>query len=1029
MSNYKSKGGDAAGKQHPLCQYLEMEGDMDMEVIRPHAMRHNALSMNGEYHSMMIIKLCTHIFADLNDSNVQTRYLMLMNVALQKDITAAHKRSYNIENFTFGNSAVVSIDLDPSKNSNKADLNNNTSKTKVDIGAGKSQEDQNNSINSSGGLFAGLLQKMVATKVVQDAVVSSFREVIGTLMSSSISVLDAGKINHQVVGGNSFNNREDKLGGGDTAKEMGASAGAVAGQGGGGEGKGKGSRKKTSETSRPFVQALNLFHPLELNPEPYLVAEEMCGSMANNEEAAESHAGDRSLLNSRMYRESQEGDRELYNAVNQRATTMMNINQKWFSAFLRFFQTMPVGLRWLCNQFSVHLAATYSRGKDNTLGTDDDPDQQQLRIQTTIAVLDFVFTEMVLPVLHNDQLWVDVAVKGRWGATVENRTDSLYWTGDRIRSLQLLWKGDIRQSVKARVRRNLFWATNMLHRTIVNRPMDDAAAWLVGVNRSISMNTQHGVLSARKVLEAAGDLDLQNTMLTDMFREHVRKEALVLQMPIVLIEYLRYILLLMGPKYFHRENIIGRLVWSDKGILGDEGMRNAARTYDPYDKRYAAYPVFVNYSLDLAHQINMGTGNEDSSMLWEEDTTVVSTMTRCILPRKLAVGRPHSRFLFGDNMTNIARDDASMLSLHDEQNGSSDDSDDDEDGSSNFGSVSENQARKSHRIQSKTKERKILLARHKAHIKARDALQDFLRDPSTAIGQLIHTKENPVFLMMRLVRARQYNYEMNNKYDEAQQCAAVASSLEQLVMQAKPLSTILLEILQALSARKDRAISLELSFRHSDRLQIEFRTYDAWLLNKLKEYSKCIDYVRYGIKESQNRQLVVPVANRKGILLTKADLVRSVHEKVPKITSTMNKYGQVHGGHYVYPYSRLKDLGVIRELRLDVPVSNGGETTATAASSEKNAAVTLYEKLDPNDVKIIMKSLEYEFTIQGGVINIICVYSKSYVIDIVQFPVLALQKAMKIGEAAFEPNGSHTSYGTSDLLKLVMDISLRSLLL
>ena len=116
----------------------------------------------------------------------------------------------------------------------------------------------------------------------------------------------------------------------------------------------------------------------------------------------------------------------------------------------------------------------------------------------------------------------------------------------------------------------------MLHRTIVDRPLDDASPWFIGMNRSIEMNTHHGVLSAKKVLEAAGDVDMQNTMLTDMFREHVRKEPLVLQIPMHLIEYLRYVLLLVGPKYFSNTSIISKLVWNSKGILGGKNLSEGA---------------------------------------------------------------------------------------------------------------------------------------------------------------------------------------------------------------------------------------------------------------------------------------------------------------------------------------------------------------------------------------------------------------------------------------------------------------------
>ena len=115
--------------------------------------------------------------------------------------------------------------------------------------------------------------------------------------------------------------------------------------------------------------------------------------------------GDRFVQNLKMYKASQSTDRELYRLVNERATIMMNVNQKWYDSFIRFFQNMPVGLRWLCHQFEFHLSKRYSDGSSNSS-------------HTTVAVLDFVLNEMVLPILHNSPLWAEVAVKERWGVTI-----------------------------------------------------------------------------------------------------------------------------------------------------------------------------------------------------------------------------------------------------------------------------------------------------------------------------------------------------------------------------------------------------------------------------------------------------------------------------------------------------------------------------------------------------------------------------------------------------------------------------------
>ena len=49
-NNIKQSNETTCGKLHPFCQYLEGEGIMDMEVIRPHSMSRNAAEMTGTEH-------------------------------------------------------------------------------------------------------------------------------------------------------------------------------------------------------------------------------------------------------------------------------------------------------------------------------------------------------------------------------------------------------------------------------------------------------------------------------------------------------------------------------------------------------------------------------------------------------------------------------------------------------------------------------------------------------------------------------------------------------------------------------------------------------------------------------------------------------------------------------------------------------------------------------------------------------------------------------------------------------------------
>lgn len=354
-------------------------------------------------------------------------------------------------------------------------------------------------------------------------------------------------------------------------------------------------------------------------------------------------------------------------------------------------------------------------------------------------------------------------------------------------------------------------------------------------------------------------------------------------------------------------------------------------------------------------------------------------------------------------------------------------------------------------------------------------MQEFLRDPTTPLSHLLAEEENPVHLMMRICEKKKVEFENLNQYEDASRCIAVKESLEQLIMQAKPLSAILLEILEALLLRKDQANSLDLSFRHLERLRLEFAAFDSWIRCKLRKYKECIDLIRYGNGATQNRKMVIPLALRKGMRLTNPDLVRSTHPPVPSITATFNRYGQVHGIRCRYKYSKLKIKGVIRELRLlsqDSASLNsspgadnrtgfmnqgGGEDSKGASSSQSidsasdNNGVSKVEDSNSNDIvgevtfsggasrkglgmidrrimKKIMSRLEYEFTARAGRFQVLTVYKKNFIVNRVHFRTLDLRHNANIGEAAFEPGGSHTSYGTNELLKLVEEMTMQALL-
>jgi hypothetical protein len=651
-------------------------------------------------------------------------------------------------------------------------------------------------------------------------------------------------------------------------------------------------------------------------------------------------------------------------------------------------------------------------------------------------------------------------------------------------------------------------------------------------------------------------------MVSQMYTDHTRRTALVVQMPLDVVEYLRFVMLLMGPNAWPAGNSMVDLIWGEGGIVSDESARNDARMFDPFDRRYRNYPVFMNYELDLKMPVDM-SGVRDSKLYTKGmgagtvrphgTMTVVSMSTGCVMPASLAVGLPIKLFVFGaggGNMDGVTLGSAASASEDDddELETDSDDSDSGDGPGLHFESRAGQATQRAAKMENKERAKRIIEAKRAAHVKvgfcccccccfsffpflfspyftgegkgvrgerllsniysssasfcallyplhtfstqARDALQEFLRDPATPLSQLLVDGENPVHLMMRLCQKRQSECEALDLYEQAGRCKAVKASLEQLILQAKPLSAVLLEILEALILRKDQANSLDLSFRHLERLRLEFADYDLWIHRKLRNYMECIDLVRYGNGATQNRKMVIPLALRKGVRLTNPDLVRSKHPRVSAINATFNRYGQVHGIRCKYSYSMLKTKGIIRELRLVSGAGMGFGDSPTAGSSAVSGSVTgggvgggaasaggqgraegggskeetkdtnagpsadAGEDGDGNNeggdngdgdgaapkrkglgiierrvMKKIMGRLVYDFTARAGRFDVITVYNKTFIVNRIQFKTLDLQSKARIGEAAFEPRGTHTSYGTNELLKLVEEMTMQALLL
>jgi len=159
----------AAGKEHKMCQFLELEGSMDMEVIRPSSMQADTLTMTAKQHAAHLITFCQHLYGfNLEDDTVQTRFLMFMNVTLEQDIEAAYKIDRNIDNFKLGQGGRNKTAIQREQQGEEDTKEGNEDGEGGGEGGG-----------GSGSLFTSLLACIVDTKTVKDSVINAFREVMG----------------------------------------------------------------------------------------------------------------------------------------------------------------------------------------------------------------------------------------------------------------------------------------------------------------------------------------------------------------------------------------------------------------------------------------------------------------------------------------------------------------------------------------------------------------------------------------------------------------------------------------------------------------------------------------------------------------------------------------------------------------------------------------------------------------------------------------------------------------------------------
>ena len=670
-----------AGKRHLYCRYLDLAGKQDeIDILRPQSILVNSLQMGSTDHLKRLLRLSTSLFAQMDDPTTQTRYLMLMNAAIRRDIILSRR------------------------------LNGlNLAAYKVD----------------ERGLFKGLLNHLIGTEIIRTCVINSFREVMGHIMKQSISFIDAQAVEVEL------NPQAQKLRQVDLqSKHEGHSS--------------HDARSLLSGYCLSMIEVPNRARPLELDPEPCVVASMLAGKVGNTSDDISTLTSHRRLKNRNLYAHSKAGDRELFNRVNERATNLMNVSSQWFRALLRFFQVLPASVRWFCHQYQVHLNTIYSENQGNLPQENGSMRSRSmnsknvslsdLRSRTCLIVLSFVLEEFILPTIFDENIWIRISVEEKWGASIEAKEDEYFWTFQRLEGLRSMWSGNLQPEIRDRVQRNLYSSINMLRRIVTCRPFDTTSPWLVGVNKVIFNSAERGVSRVRKFLTAASELDMQNLMISQMYSEHIRRTTRMVQMPLDVMEYLRFVLMLMGPKIWPKRNHFGNLIWAESGILGDESARNDTRLYDPKDRRYSSYPVSINYKLDIKMPVDMSgirsaklytKGMGAGTLQPHGSMTVVSLSTGCVMPASLAIGRPVKLFVFGaggGNMDGITLGGSmpnKNLAMGYSDTDDEEDSDEGDSSGAHFESHSSKAAKQDERSRNKEKANRILEARRAAHLKVR----------------------------------------------------------------------------------------------------------------------------------------------------------------------------------------------------------------------------------------------------------------------------------------------------------------------
>eukprot|EP00943_MAST-04B_sp_MAST-4B-sp1_P007368 g7368.t1 len=338
--------------------------------------------------------------------------------------------------------------------------------------------------------------------------------------------------------------------------------------------------------------------------------------------------------------------------------------------------------------------------------------------------------------------------------------------------------------------------------------------------------------------------------------------------------------------------------------------------------------------------------------------------------------------------------------------------------------------------------RKQILRNRIEDSKCRNLFSDLMRD-ETFKPEELDKGSNIMAAMIKYLRLRILKAENEEQFSVADGSARILEQLQNFELQGKSIDDLLIEILEDLNFRKDRANRFALEKRMLKSLRVDFENFHQYQLMKIQSLTHYIDIVRNGVGNTQNRSKTRKLAAMKRIELTPDALCKHVHSKQSRERKILNKYKQVRGTLTCFSFMALKKRDIIRELDLGPTFAISEKKFNKRQEIARKQKQGIYVEgeveddddggegrfIEPLNFGAIQRALVYEFYSRDGNLRVSAVYKKSFIIDRFEFTVSQLFRQKKLRTVQFTVPGSITVFNLDAFCILVEDIVMQSMLL